>query len=329
MTDRRTFIKFIGAAGLGLLLPFPVLRAREVRAHDKWGDLLPLNTLGKTGQKVTVLGTGGFHVGRMTDYEAQKTIETAIAGGIRFFDAAESYVQGENERKYGRLLTPVYRNEIFLMTKTKARDAATAQAHLEGSLERMKTDYVDLWLVHQVDSETDFDNVLATGMFDVFRKAKESGKVKHIGFSGHRSPQASLYTLDKVTDDIEANMLPVNILDPSYNSFVTQVLPVLRERNVGVIAMKSLAGGAFWGGGFEGHKHDSDKVIDHISVSDAIHFALSMPIDVLVTGAKDAAMLQEKIDLVNSFAGMDDDQRAALIERVAYLAGTRVEYYKA
>ncbi|MGK7394617.1 MAG: aldo/keto reductase [Candidatus Cyclobacteriaceae bacterium M3_2C_046] len=326
---RRKFIKIsaLGTAGASFSLP---LFSQPLKGQsDKWGELLPLNDFGSTGQKVTMLGVGGFHVGRMTDLEAQKTIETAIEGGIRFFDAAESYVDGENERKYGRLLTPKYREDIFLLSKTKARDGATAQKHLEGSLRRMNTDYLDLWLMHQVDSAEEFEQIRNQGMLDVFIKAKESGKVKHIGFSGHHQPAANLYVFEQIGNTIEANMLPVNVLDPSYSSFIRNVVPELLQRKRGIIAMKTLAGGAFWGGGFEGRHNQANKVMDLITVEEAFNFALSMPQDVLVTGAKDATMLQEKINLAKNFNKMPEEQQEQLISKVARFAGSEVEYYKA
>ena len=324
---RRKFIK-ITTAGAGTIYSLPLFANSRETAKDRWGELLPLHDFGNTGRKVTMLGTGGFHVGRMSDTEAERTIETAIEGGIRFFDAAESYVGGENERKYGKFLTPKYREDIFLLSKTKARDGKTAQQHLEGSLRRMKTDYLDLWLMHQVDSVEDFDSLRRNGMLDYFIKAKESGKVKHIGFSGHKNPEANLYVLKEMGDHCEANMLPVNVADPSYRSFIKNVLPVLKEQKKGIIAMKTLAGGAFWGGGFDGNVGKDRQVMDRISVKNAIHFALSMPNDVLVTGAKDADMLQEKIDLVNSFVKLRESEQDELIAKVADFGKNKVEYYK-
>jgi predicted aldo/keto reductase-like oxidoreductase len=192
----------------------------------------------------------------------------------------------------------------------------------------MKTDYLDLWLMHQVDSVEDFNNLRDNGMFDYFIKAKESGKVKHIGFSGHKNPDANLYVLKEMGQHCEANMLPVNVADPSYRSFIRNVLPVLREKNQGIIAMKTLAGGAFWGGGFDGNNEKNQQVMDLISVKDAIHFALSMPNDVLVTGAKDAEMLQEKIDLAKSFVKLSEEEQDDLIAKVADFGRNKVEYFK-
>lgn len=326
---RRKFLQLASSGVVGATLPVSLFSKPLIGKRDKWGELLPLHDFGNTGRKVTMMGVGGFHVGRMTDTEAQKTIETAIAGGIRFFDAAESYVRGENERKYGKLLTPKYREDIFLLSKTKARDGKTAQQHLEESLSRMNTDYLDLWLMHQVDSREDFDNIRNNGMLDFFIKAKESGKVKHIGFSGHRQPEANQYVFEQTGNLMEANMLPVNLLDPSYNSFINNVIPLLVKKKAGIIAMKTLAGGAFWGGGFEGNRDMQERVIDKITVKEAIHFALSMPVDVLVTGAKDADMLQEKINLAKSFVKLKETEQEMLISKVAEMAGNTVEYYKA
>jgi uncharacterized protein len=326
---RRTFIKIAAAGALTAGLPIPLFSLPSSGLRDKWGELLPVHSFGSTGEHVTMLGVGGFHIGRMSDYDAEKTIETAISGGIRFFDAAESYVGGQNEVKYGKYLSPKYRDEIFLMTKTKARDGKTAQRHLEESLERMKTDHVDLWLMHQVDSDDDFNRLRDNGMVDAFIEAKRNGKARYIGFSGHKHPEANLYVYEQIGDLMEANMIPVNVVDPGYNSFIKDVIPMLQERKSGIIGMKSLSGGAFWGGGFEGNRGEGERLIDHISVKEAIYFALSMPVDVLVTGALDADMLQEKIDFARSFVKLTDAEQDALVQKVARFAGRRIEYYKA
>lgn len=326
---RRTFIKIAATGAIAAGLPIPLFSAPSTGLRDKWGELLPVHPLGNTGDKVTMLGVGGFHIGRMSDYDAENTIETAIAGGIRFFDAAESYVGGQNEVKYGKFLTPKYRDDIYLMTKTKARDAQTATRHLEESLKRMKTDYVDLWLMHQIDSVEDFNRLRDNGMVDAFMEAKKSGKARHLGFSAHMRPQANLHVYQQIGDIMEANMIPVNVVDPSYNSFIKDVIPELQKRNAGIIGMKSLSGGAFWGGGFEGNRGEGDRLIDYITVKEAIYFALSMPADVLVTGALDANMLQEKIDFAKSFVKLTGKEQDELVQRVARFAGRRIEYYKA
>ncbi len=157
-------------------------------ASDQLGQTLPRRLLGRTGEKVTMLGLGGFHVGSLNDRNAQALIEAAIEGGIRFFDNAQQYQSGGSEAKYGRLLTPKYREHVFLMTKTVARDADTAQQDLGGSLRRLRTDHLDLWQMHAVDSPADVEQRQRDGVLQVMAEAKKSGKTRYIGFSGHRTP---------------------------------------------------------------------------------------------------------------------------------------------
>jgi predicted aldo/keto reductase-like oxidoreductase len=311
----------------GTIIPLEFINANAKIEKDKWGELLPLRRFGKTNEKVTMMGLGGFHIGKHSDYEAQKTIETAISGGIRFIDTAESYQSGVSEDKLGRLMVPKYRDEIFLMTKTKARNGNDARKDLEESLKRLHTDHIDLWLVHSVNSVKDVEDRLAEGVIDTFLKAKQEGKTRYIGFSGHVTPEAHLRIME-ISDEFAACMLPVNLVDPSYNSFIKNVIPELQRKDYGIIAMKTLAGGGFFGGGFEGNARQNNKVIDFISIQEAIQFALSMPVSTLVTGPDNSDMLQEKIDIAKTYSSMDETKQEELISKVAQFANTRVEYYK-
>ncbi len=326
MATRRHFIRTISGATLALSHP-GIVFGRAPGASDKWGKLLPQKTLGSTGENVTMLGLGGFHVGRMDDPMAQETIELAINEGIRFFDTAESYQRGVSESKYGKFLSPRYRDEVFLMTKTRARDYKTAEQHLAGSLERMKTDRLDLWLMHAVNSVEDAEERLNNGVLKFMLEAKSRGLVRHIGFSGHTATSAHLRMLE-MTDELEACMMPINAIDTGYDSFINNVLPVLQEKKKGVIAMKTLAGGAFFGRGFDGQNEADDVVIDHISVKEAITYSLSVPNDVLVTGPKTPEMLKEKIDIVKNFRHYSDVEMESLFSKVAHLSNGVVEYYK-
>ena len=317
--ERREFLESLAALTSGLILSGNEALTSQ---QDRWGDLLPQRKLGKTGEAVTMLGVGGAHVGRMDERNAQATIESAIEGGIRFFDTAESYRDGGSERYYGRFLTPKYRDEVFLMTKTTAHDAETARQHLEGSLRRLNTDYLDLWQMHTVQSPHDVDRRIQYGVVDVIKEAKESGKVRHIGFTGHRMPEAHRQVLQR-TDVFETAQMPINVTDPNYKSFVRGVLPTLVEQNYGVLAMKTLADGGFFGGG------DEAVVPDTVSIQEALHFVWSLPVSVLITGADNPEMLREKIDLARSFEGMDEQQRQELVKRVAELNNVRIESYKA
>lgn len=328
MATRRHFIKTLSGATLALSTPGMVFAGKnELAPADKWGSLLPLKSLGSTGEKITMLGLGGFHVGRMDDAMARETVDLAISEGIRFFDTAESYQRGVAEEKYGKFLTPTYRDEIFLMTKTRARDYKTAEEHLKGSLERLKTDRLDLWLMHAVNSVEDVESRVDNGVLKFMLEAKARGLIRHIGFSGHTATAAHLRLLE-LTDEVEVVMMPINAIDTGYDSFINRVLPRLQEKKKGVIAMKTLAGGAFFGRGFDGNQESQDLVIDHISVKEAISYSLSTPNDVLVTGPKDPAMLQEKIDIVNDFRHFSDLEMESLFKKVQHLSDGSVEYYK-
>jgi len=298
-------------------------------ASDQLGQTLPRRLLGRTGEKVTMLGLGGFHVGSLDDRNAQALIEAAIEGGVRFFDNAQQYQSGGSEAKYGRFLMPKYREHIFLMTKSVARDAETAQKDLEGSLQRLKTDHLDLWQMHAVDSPVDVEQRQRDGVFQVMAEAKKSGKTRYIGFSGHRTPVAHQRVLE-VTDQFDTCQMPINAADPSYHSFIKNVLPLLTEKNMGILAMKTLADRGFFGQNrWEARPTGLSPLIpNRISVTEAIHFVWSLPVSVLITGAESLDQLHEKIELAKSFKGRSQEERQRIIEKVADLAGHSVEYYK-
>jgi len=327
--DRRNFLKSLAGLTAGILLPPQAFADGKSKPKDRLSELLPTRVLGRTGEAVTMLGVGGWHIGRMTERDAQATIEAALEGGVRFFDTAESYQAGGSESRLGKLLTPKYRDVVFLMTKTTARDAATAKRHLEDSLRRLATDHLDLWQVHTVTNPEDVDNRMKNGVFDVMVEAKKSGKTRYIGFTGHTSPSSHLRVLEK-TDIFDTCQMPVNAADPSYESFIKGVLPKLVERKIGVLAMKSLANGGFFGGSTHGEHGDNPKLVpNRVSIAEAINFVWSLPVSVLITGPDNIEQMKEKIALARSFTGMDEKQRQALIKRVADLAGRRVEFYKA
>jgi predicted aldo/keto reductase-like oxidoreductase len=331
MSDRRNFLKTMAALTAGVMLSCENANGKTATPNDQLGDLLPQRLLGSTGEKVTMLGIGGAHVGIADEKTAQEIIETAIEGGIRFFDNAESYNSGGAETKYGKYLTPKYRDISFIMTKSTGQDAATAQKHLEGSLRRMKTDYVDLWQIHAVGSPQDVDDRIANGVLEVAIKAKESGKARYIGFTGHRDYNAHLRMLER-TDVLETCQMPINCFDPNNKSFVNNVLPKLVERKMGVLAMKTLANGGFFGGDRHFYGGDHPKLVPNVlTIQEALYFAWSLPISTLITGARDAEMLREKIELAKSFKEMTEPARMELVQRVASSGydGGIVEFYKA
>ena len=278
MKDRRSFLKTLAAATASILVSNPTLKGCSSAASDRMGELLPLRTFGDTGEKVTMLGLGGSHIsGVMDEPMAKKVIEAAIEGGIRFFDTAESYNKGVSEERYGKFLNPKYRDIIFLMTKTHARTAEQVRERLEASLKRLNTDYVDLYQVHGVRSSEDIDGRMSGGVLEELLKLKESGKIKHIGFTGHADYNAHKYMLEQTTD-FEVCQMPINCFDPSYKSFILNVLPTLVARNMGIIAMKTLANGGFFGGTKHMHNGPEPRIVPGTAtIEEAMNFVWSLP----------------------------------------------------
>lgn len=330
MTHRREFLKTMAAMTAGVSVT-PTLYANTPN-EDKLGELLPLRKLGKTGENITMLGVGGYHIGWTSERDAQEVIEAALQGGIRFFDTAEQYGPGTSEERYGKYLTPKYRELVFLMTKTQARNAKDAQQHLEDSLRRMKTDYLDLWQMHSLFTPEDVDSRMQEKVLDVLIKAKESGKVKHIGFTGHQNPFAHnrMLELTRESDPIDTVQMPVNVLDQSYFSFINHVMPELMERNIGVLAMKTLADGRFFATKEQANWKTDDPIIpNYISIEEAMHFVWSLPVSTIITGAEKADYIRDKVEMARSFVKLNEADRLALVEKVKdkALAGN-IEYFK-
>ena len=330
MNDRRSFIKIMAAATAGILVPIRPVNGIESVPSDRFGELLPLRTLGATKEKVTMLGLGGAHIGRMDEKTAERVINAAIEGGIRFFDNAERYASGVAEERYGKFLTPKYRDVAFIMSKSRAKDGKTAQEHLELSLKRMKNDYIDLWQIHSLTSVEDVDERIEQDILEVFSKAKDSGKVRHIGFTGHVDYKSHQHMLAR-TDMLQTCQMPINCFDPNYKSYILNVLPMLVDRNIGVLAMKSLSNGGFFGGRRHFESGENPRIIpQYASIKEALTFVWSLPVSVLITGPDDVDMLNEKIAIARSFKAMTTEERTELVTRLANagLEGEKVEFYK-
>ena len=336
-SDRRNFLKTLAGLTAGMMIPYRGFSTGGSGSlpKDRIGEKLPLRKLGNTGEKVTMLGLGGYHIGWTTEKEAQATIEAALEGGVRFFDNAESYSNGLSEERYGKYLIPKYRDEIFLMTKTNSSDARTARQHLEGSLKRFNTDVIDLWQVHALQNPDDVDNRVDNEMLDVIAEAKKSGKVRYVGFTGHNNPYAHARMLDKTGSSFfDACQFPVNVLDArAEHSFIRTLMQRLMDRNMGVLAMKTLADGRFFNKKVQRGNviwdTNNPVVPGHINIEEALSFAWSLPISVLITGAENPQLMREKIAITKRFEQLTEDQRTALIEKVEDLNNKKdVEYYK-
>ena len=330
MANRRMFLKSLAGVTAGITLA-GTARAGKYES-DRLGEVLPKRKLGRTNEFVTMLGTGGYHIGWTTERDAQEVIEASLEGGVRFFDTAESYADGTSETRYGKYLTPKYRDLIFLMSKSTGPDAKTVQQHLEGTLRRLKTDHLDLYQVHAISTPEDVDSRIQLGVLDVLLKAKEDGKIKYIGFTGHQNPFAHARMLERTKESelFDTVLMPVNVLDQTYYSFTKNIMSKALDRNMGILAIKSLADGRFFSKNEQAGWTSDDPVIpNYLSIKEAMHFVWSLPVSVLISGNENATFMREKIALARSFSKLSNEQITALIDKVTHIAQTgKVEYYK-
>jgi aryl-alcohol dehydrogenase-like predicted oxidoreductase len=336
MNTRRNFLRSMAGLTAGLMVPLNWSCKGTNMNRDRFGELLPLRKLGRTGEKVTMLGVGGYHIGWTTERDAQEVIETAIEGGIRFFDTAHNYGKGKSEERYGKFLVPDYRDHVFLMTKTQAPDAKTLLEEVELSLQRLNTEQVDLLQLHSFKTPEDVDLREQHGVMDAITQIKEEGKARFIGFTGHRNPYAHLRMMEKLEryPDFATLQMPLNIVDyASDHSFIRETLTPAVEHELGILAMKTLADGRFFH-----HKQVNDRVLwdtedpvipGHVSVREALFFSWSLPIGVLITGAENKDLLVEKIDLAREFSKLSEEDKDLLLDKVSGAPELgSVEYYK-
>ena len=330
MADRRNFLKSLAGLTAGISLAGKSLAGTA--DNDRLGEVLPKRKLGRTNEYVTMLGTGGFHIGWTTEYDAQEVIEAALEGGVRFFDTAESYGDGLSEKRYGKYLTPKYRDLIFLTSKSTGKDAKTVRQHLEGTLKRLNTEYLNLYQVHAISTPGDVDSRIELGVVDELIKAKAEGKIRHLGFTGHQNPFAHERMLERTKDTgvFDTVLMPVNVLDPSYFSFTENIMPKALERNLGICSIKSLADGRFFAKKEQGGWATTDPLIpNYLTIKEAMYFVWSLPVSVLISGNENATFMREKIALARTFSKMTEEQKAVLVDKVRAIALTgKVEYFK-
>jgi predicted aldo/keto reductase-like oxidoreductase len=282
---------------------------------------IPLRPLGKTGEMVSLLCLGGHsstNPRKLSEAESLRLIQRAVDEGITFMDNCWDYHDGGAEEWMGKALAEGgRRDKVFLMTKVCGRTAKEAQSNLEDSLRRLKTDRLDLWQFHEMVYDNDPDWVFAAdGAIQTGLKALKEGKVRYLGFTGHKDPIIHLKMLGMPYEWASVQM-PLNVMDVHYRSFQRQVLPVLLQRNIGVLAMKSLGG--------------TGVIVSKagIPVEDALRYVLSLPISTLVTGIDSEKVLDQNLKLVREFKPHTPEERAAIEGRTFAMAGDgRFELFK-
>jgi uncharacterized protein len=313
--NRREFMQ-TGAAGLATAA---LATVTAESAHGQNAAGIPLRPLGRTGQSVTMICLGGYHSSvHANEQESIRLIQRAIDEGITFLDNAWDYHNGGAEERMGKAISQGNRREkVFLMTKCCGRTAKDAQSHLEDSLRRLRTDHLDLWQFHEIVYDNDPDWIFAKGgAIEYALKAKEEGKIRFLGFTGHKDPSIHLKMLDKPYPWATVQM-PLNVMDSQFRSFQHRVLPVLNQREIAPIAMKSLGG--------------NGKIVSEaiVSIEEALRYVLSLPIATLVSGIDSEKVLEQNLKIVREFKPMTTDEMAAIENKVRPYAGDgRFELFK-
>ena len=312
--DRRRFLQTAAATTL-----MTSLSKQLADATNK--GTVPTRVLGHTGEKVSMVGLGGYHLGMQADeQESIRIIRSGLDSGITFLDNCWDYNNGQSEIRMGKALRDGYRQKAFLMTKIDGRTRQAATQQLEESLRRLQTDHIDLLQFHEVIRDTDPDRIFAKGGgMEAVLEAKKQGKVRYIGFTGHKSPDIHLKMLNTAFAHeftFDAVQMPLNVMDAHYDSFEKKVLPVLVKHNIGVLGMKPMG----------------DKIIlksKTASPVECLHYAMNLPTSVVITGCDSLEILQQAIGAAKAFKPMSSGEVSSLLAKTAPAAAKgEFEEYK-
>ncbi|QOY90901.1 aldo/keto reductase [Paludibaculum fermentans] len=304
---------FAGVVFAGLAAP----RAARAKAGD-----IPMRTLGRTGEKITIIGQGGARFGLIPLDEGKAVVRRAYELGINYFDMARAYTKGYGEEVYGAVI-PEFRKEIFLTTKSLQRTRQGAEADLETSLRTMKTDHVDLWQLHMVSTMREVEQIFAPGgAIEAFEAAKKAGKCRYIGYTNCRDPQVHVEML-KHAERFDTCLMPLHVADTCFSespkmSFEQTALPAAVERGVGIFAIK-VFGNAF--------------LLRTFSAGDCLRYTLSLPITATPLGACTLGQIEDDVRIAQKFKPLTAEEKQALVARAASgkfdaIRGPALEYWK-
>ncbi len=309
--------EFLGFAAASILLAHADQQSQQSESRNG----IPYRTLGRTREKVSLVGLGGYHLGKQADpQESIRIIRAGLDAGVNFLDNCWDYNGGESEIRMGNALRDGYRQKAFLMSKIDGRTKAAAASQINESLRRLQTDRIDLLQFHEVIRDTDPDRIFAEGGgMEAMLEAQKAGKVRFIGFTGHKGPDIHLKmlaTASKHAFTFDAVQMPLNVMDAHFNSFEKKVLPILLKNDIGVLGMKSMG--------------------DHIILEsktatpvECLHYAMNLPTSVVITGCDSLPILQQALQAARSFQPMNSSQVAMLLEKTAKAAEAgQFELYK-
>jgi aryl-alcohol dehydrogenase-like predicted oxidoreductase len=270
---------------------------------------LPRRRLGRTGAEVSLVGLGGWHMGiQANEQESIAIVRAAVDGGIDFLDNCWDYNDGESERRMGKALGDGYRERVFLMSKIDGRTREKAARQIDESLARLRTDRIDLMQIHEVIRASDPERCFAEGgAIEALVEARRAGKIRYIGFTGHKSPRWHLEMLEAADAHgfaFDTVQMPLNVLDAHYDSFERNVLPVLLERDIGVIGMKPMADGRIVHAGLA-------------APEECLRYAMSLPSSVVVTGCDAMERVEQALRVGHGFSPLAEGEIDALLARTA------------
>jgi aryl-alcohol dehydrogenase-like predicted oxidoreductase len=309
--------EFLGMTAASLLMAATLNGAADTDRKNG----IPYRLLGRTGERVSLIGLGGYHLARQSDVEESiRIIRTGLDEGVNFLDNCWDYNGGESEIRMGKALRHGYRAKAFLMTKIDGRTRTAATSQLNESLRRLQTDRVDLLQFHEVIRDTDPDRVFAQGgALEAVLEAQKAGKLRFIGFTGHKSPDIHLKmlaTASKHGFKFDAVQMPLNVMDAHFNSFEKKVLPILIENNIGVLGMKPMGD----------HFILESKTA---TATECLYYPMNLPTSVVITGCDSMPILQQALHAARSFQPMDSSQVAALLAKTSKAAEAgQFERYK-
>ena len=311
--SRREFLESValGIAGAGAIPSLPKSEARAAAGE------MTYRTLGRSGEKVSMLGLGGYHIGVPRDeQESTRIIRAAIDSGINFLDNCWDYHDGESEVRMGKALRDGYRKKVFLMTKTDGQVKDAWNKQLEESLRRLQTDMIDLVQFHEVIRMSDPDRIFGpNGAFEAAQAAKKAGKIRYIGFTGHKDPDIHLKMLNTGLAHgftFDTVQMPLNIMDAHYHSFAKKVVPVAVKHGIGVLGMKPLGGGI---------------ILESQTVTpiECLHYAMNLPTSVVINGCDSMERLNQGLEAARTFKPLGEKQLAGLLAKTA-TAGAEGKY---
>jgi aryl-alcohol dehydrogenase-like predicted oxidoreductase len=319
--DRRDFLQASALAGADLVLAESLLQAAapQLELTNTGLDKIPRKPFGRTGERVSIIGIGGYSLGSAPSLkEAIAIVHEAVDAGVTFFDNAWEYHDGKSEEWMGQGLKG-RRDKVFLMTKvcTHGRDRKVAMKQLEESLKRLQTDHLDLWQIHECVYDNDPERHFGRGgVVEALDEAKKSGKVRYVGFTGHKHPHIHLKMLsyDYPFDSVQ---MPLNPFDGTYRSFVTNVLPEVNKRGMAGLGMKSLGG------------NGQPITQGVVTVEEALRYAMSLPVATTISGIDSLAVLRQNLAIARGFKPMTTEEMDALRRRCMPAAGDgHLELYK-